>query len=140
MQDHRHKRAIPIEDCLDNRKKLTEFDLVRWLNSIAETCKMTKFARTVKSVNVTFWTVKYCKPYFWFKVPPFFFIFASKSYENMRKHEIRRFRPAFLVGSTKTLIEIYNTHHARFLYQIVSKLTVHPKCEMFHIKASDKLW
>ena len=28
-------------------KKMTEFDCVRWPNSTAETCKMTKFARTV---------------------------------------------------------------------------------------------
>ena len=35
------------EDCLDDRKEMTERDYVRWPNYIAETCKMTKFARTV---------------------------------------------------------------------------------------------
>ena len=32
-----------FEDCLDDQKKITKLDYVRWPNSIAETCKMTKF-------------------------------------------------------------------------------------------------
>ena len=48
----RHKIVFPYlflyhEDCLDDRKKMTELDYVRRLNYIAETCKMTEFARTV---------------------------------------------------------------------------------------------
>ena len=43
------------KDCSDDPKKMTEFDLVRWLNYIAETCKMSKFARTV-NLCLRLWT------------------------------------------------------------------------------------
>ena len=53
---------------LFDRKKIAEFDFVRWPNSIAETCKMTKFERTVNLTWLSLTEIKVCKRYFWITV------------------------------------------------------------------------
>ena len=50
------------EDCLDDRKKMTELDYAGWLNSIAETCKMTEFARTVNLNCLSLTEIKVYSP------------------------------------------------------------------------------